>query len=144
MAFSIFAGIATIGFLATVYFAFRSTGTESFAPIISRVEDAGPEAAAYLVSFVFPFLVTQQPSGWQEIAMYVIFSIIYILVLSGTNMIAINPLFFMLGLKIWRVESEDFEHSTSLLIGRRRPEVGNEYRMSGRHGIYLSIKERTT
>lgn len=141
--FAAFVVIVALGLLATGYFVFRATGTESFSPVVARVDDAGPEAAAYLVSFVFPFLVVQQDAGWQDVAMYVAFVVVYILVLSGTNMIAVNPLFYLIGLRVWRVESGDLEHRTALLIGRVRPTVGLPHTMSGRHGIYLSAKEQS-
>jgi hypothetical protein len=136
----LFSVLFLCGLLGALRFLLRSRESDDFTPRVTRVDEAGGEVAAYLASFVFPFLTVSSPTT-QDVISYVVFACVYIGVLWSTNLIAVNPLLFVFGLKIWRVESSDFESGSAIVIGRHRPMVGAKYAMSGDRRIYVEAKK---
>jgi hypothetical protein len=128
-----------LGVVSVVYFIVRARGANGFAPSITRVEDVGGEATAYLASFVFPFLATSKPSFLDSIS-YAVFAIIYLIVLVNTNLLAVNPLLYVFGFRVWRVESPNIALGSALVIGRSRPIVSEAYSMSGHNNIYVQTR----
>jgi hypothetical protein len=130
-----------LGLLSVVYFFRRARSANEFAPVITRVEDVGGEATAYLASFVFPFLATSKPSLLDSVS-YSVFGLIYIAVLVNTNLLAVNPLLYLFKIHVWRVESPNLSLGSALVIGRSRPVVSEAYLMSGHNNIYVQTRIR--
>ncbi|RUQ96902.1 hypothetical protein [Labedella endophytica] len=135
-----FAGAFVLGLLGVLRLVTRSGESDDFSPRITRVDEAGGEAAAYLASFVFPFLTVSNPD-WQDVVSYLLFGGIYLGVLVSTNLIAVNPLLFLFGYRIWRVESSDLQFGSAIVIGKHRPFIGEAYRMSGHRRIYFEHRQ---
>lgn len=73
--------------------------------LIKHVEDAGGQATGYLASYLLPFVTVSQPTERDVIA-YVIFIFVAFMVYAHSDMIQVNPTFYLLGRKILRIQME--------------------------------------
>ena len=66
------------------------------------VKEAGPEAASYLATYLLPFVTDSAPTG-TELILYAIFFGIAATVHFNSSVIQINPLLYMLGIRVLSV-----------------------------------------
>ncbi|MBV7412147.1 hypothetical protein KRX56_05275 [Dermabacteraceae bacterium TAE3-ERU27] len=116
---------ALLGALCTYWIINRSKGDAPFEINIKSADSAGTETTGYLASFIFP-LITAEGSSAQDWAAYIIFVIIYIEILTSSELLSANPMLYILGYRIWKIKytrekSEEIE--TGYLIARRSRNV---------------------
>lgn len=98
----------------------------------------------YLAPFVLP-LIAAQGASTQEWAAYLAFIFIYILVLANSQLLAVNPMLYLFGYRIWKIEFTGVDQEPGFAVGRQRPSVYSEsskepYQMTGDGRIYFEYK----
>src|SRR5258708_29641934 len=89
--------LAVAGFLDMLWIVFGIARRTSADPIrLAKVEDAGPEVAGYLATYLLPFLTVPQPTV-RDVAAYTIFLMVTGLVYVRSEMAQINPTLYILG-----------------------------------------------
>jgi hypothetical protein len=88
---------------------------------IQEVSDRGAEVAGYLATYLLPFIMVSNPSG-RELVSYALFLLVIAVVYLQSNMLAINPLLYLLGFRVTVVTTST--GSTAYLISRSTPERG--------------------
>jgi hypothetical protein len=85
---------------------------------VTKVEDSGPEVAGYLASYILPFVAIDQPAP-ELAAAYLIFLLVAAVVYVQSDMVQINPTFYLLGRRVQKITTaaEDWQ---AYLITRRR------------------------
>lgn len=104
---------------------------------VSRVENSGAAASAYLAGYILPFIAEQSPTCADLLA-YLLFGIVAFAVNSKTGLIQVNPLIFMIpGRSIVRVLTESNE--SLLIIAKGRVRAGDVVRLQpiGGEDIYV-------
>lgn len=113
----------------------RAKNDSSFEPRIKTVEEAGPETIGYLVSFILPLIAVQNPTV-QEWAAYLVFIVIYVVVLANSQLLVVNPVLYLLGYRIWKIEFEgDPGMKAGFAIARHRP---REYSASSKTPYFMT------
>lgn len=133
-----------LGILGTFWVVNRARNESPFEPRIRSVEDAGSEVTGYLASFVLPLIAVQDASA-QEWAAYLVFIFIYALVLANSQLLAVNPMLYLLGYRIWKIEFVEADREPGFAIGRQRPSVYSEssetpFLMTGDGRIFFEYK----
>jgi hypothetical protein len=80
-----------------------------FAPIYRKLTDfkkKDNELAAYLVTYVVPFLTLPFSNVFEFIAIIILFISIFVLY-TTTDMVYVNPVFSIFGYKIYEAKTED-------------------------------------
>lgn len=99
-------GIAAIGFVDMAWIVFgvsRRTGADPLR--LATVDDAGPEVAGYLATYLLPFLTVAEPDG-RDIAAYALFLVVTGLIYVRSEMAQINPTLYLLGRKVLKVVTD--------------------------------------
>ena len=139
--FWVFTGIVLLGILGFMYFRYRHFNPhDASRPVIESVQGLGGEAGAYLTSLVLPLIAVSSPS-WQETVAYMLCFAIYVAVTVNTNLLLVNPIFYVFGYKIWRIASGDIEGREAILISRNAPVVGQEFKVFGSYNILMEARE---
>lgn len=98
--------LAAFGFL-TAYWVLREARKPTGSPYtIKAVHDAGHQVSGYLVSYILPFVTAAEPSG-REILVYLMYLVVVGLIYVQSEMIQLNPTFYLLGLRIGEIEVEE-------------------------------------
>lgn len=95
--------------------------------VASKVVDHGGEAISYLASYLLPFVTVGDP-GMRDAIGYAVFFGVAVAVHLRSSAIQVNPLLFVFGYMILRVETEGGREV--LLITKKRPHVGDEFAAS--------------
>jgi hypothetical protein len=115
------AGLALGGFLDMAWIVFGVSSRTAAEPIrVSNVEDAGPEVAGYLATYLLPFLTVAQPSA-RDIMAYVVFLLVTGLVYVRSEMTQVNPTLYLLGRRVVRVETDQGWSGHLILRSSVRP-----------------------
>ena len=88
---------------------------------LASVRDAGGEAAAYLASYLLPFLTVATP-GWRDIAAYVGFLAVAAVISVRSPAAQVNPLLYLFGYRVLSVT--DDQGLQAYLITRQVPLAG--------------------
>lgn len=99
-------GIAALGFLDMAWIVFgvsRRTGADPLR--LATVDDAGPEVAGYVATYLLPFLTVAEPDG-RDIAAYAIFLAVTGLIYVRSDMAQINPTLYLLGRRVLKVVTD--------------------------------------
>lgn len=105
----------------------RTSGVER---IVRGVSDEGANAAAYLATYLFPFILLNETS-WQSWAGYAIYMVVLGIVTIRSDLILVNPTLYILGRQVIRIEFETRRGSapitmqSSILVCRRTPKIGD-------------------
>lgn len=118
----LFSAGLVFGILGTVWIVKRAKNESPFEPRIKSVEDAGPEVTGYLASFVLPLVAVQDATA-QEWVAYLAFIFIYALVLANSQLLVVNPMLYLIGYRIWKIEFIEANKEPGLAVGRQRPSV---------------------
>jgi hypothetical protein len=89
---------------------------------VVAVSDAGGEAAAYLASYLLPFLTVATP-GARDVAAYVGFLVVAAAIYLRSSLVQVNPLLYLFGYRVLSVEDGLGLHA--YLIARGRVAVGS-------------------
>ncbi|MGP5687679.1 hypothetical protein [Glutamicibacter ardleyensis] len=132
--------LAVLGVVSTFYFFFRRFPPgDTSSPMITHVQALGGEASAYIASFVLPLAMLQDPTP-QDMFVAAFCVSVYLLIAIRTNLILVNPIFYMLGYKLWRVHSKDIPGGSAILIGKNDPRAGEEISVLGQNSVLLEEK----
>lgn len=98
--------IAAVGLFDMLWIVFGVTRRTAAEPVtVAAVEDAGPEVAGYLVSYLLPFLTVAQPST-RDVVAYLMFLIVAGLIYVRSDMAQINPTLYLLGRRVVRLRTD--------------------------------------
>jgi hypothetical protein len=86
---------------------------------LTAVSDAGGEAAAYLASYLLPFLTVSTP-GPRDIAAYVGFLIVAAAVYLRSSLVQVNPLLYLFGYQVLSV-TDSFGLQAYLIVKGKVP-----------------------
>ena len=89
------------------------------------VEDGGGEVAGYLVSYTLPFLAVSSTDWYLRLA-YFVFALVLIIVFVNSNLLAVSPLLYVFGYKLYRVKFDQEPESSYFTISRHRPQSGQQ------------------
>lgn len=134
-------GLSLIAALGALWLVKKNSGTNIIDLRIISVRDAGPEAAAYLTSFILPFLMASNLSASNWIALG-LFTLIYLVVIMNTGAIAVNPVLYLMGYRIWRVESDQKSLDEVIVVSKHRPRAGTYFKVSEGVGTYVEHQNR--
>ena len=110
--------LAALGLLAVVWILWAERSKPPAAFTIQKVDDKGSEVAGYLASYLLPFLTLAEPAN-PEVVAYLIFLGVAAVVYVQSDMLQINPIFYLLRRRVVRVTtSTDWQ---GYLITRERP-----------------------
>ena len=73
---------------------------------IERITDRGGEVAGYLATYLLPFVTVSEPST-RDLLAYAAFILLVGIVYIQSKMIQINPILYLMGLKVFSVTTED-------------------------------------
>jgi hypothetical protein len=93
--------------------------------VVTNVEDRGAEVAGYLATYLLPFLTVPQPTV-RELAAYGLFILVAGLIYVRSQMVQVNPLLYVFGLRLSSIQTEG--GLSSYLISRSTPKVGSTLR----------------
>lgn len=112
------AALAAAGVLGALWVlrAERRKGAASFQ--VAKVEDGGPEVAGYLASYLLPFIAIDQPGPELAVA-YLIFLVVAGVVYVQSEMVQINPIFYLLGRRVQKITTANDEWQAYLITRRR-------------------------
>jgi hypothetical protein len=120
-------GLAAAGFLDMLWIVFGVARRTSADPIrLAKVQDAGPEVAGYLATYLLPFLTVAQPTV-RDIAAYTIFLMVTGLVYVRSEMTQVNPTLYILGRRVVRVTTD--QGWSGHLVVRNRVQPGDALRV---------------
>lgn len=88
---------------------------------LTSVQDAGVEAAAYLASYLLPFLTVPTPSA-RDVAAYVGFILVAATISVRSSVAQVNPLLYLFGYRVLAVTSD--RGLRAYLITRRKVASG--------------------
>jgi hypothetical protein len=106
----LFAGLAIAGLLDAARLTWLGSRVAAAPRSFVDVRDAGGEVAAYVATYLLPFLAAPHPDTG-DLWAYGIFALVVIVVTLRSNLGAVNPTIYLLG---WRVVA------VTLLDGRQR------------------------
>jgi hypothetical protein len=97
--------LAAVGLLDAINLLFRVPRKLAKTPVtFDRINDIGSDVSGYMATYLLPFLTVGQPTA-RDLTGYLIFIIVAGLIYTRSNMIQVNPTFYLLGHKVSRVES---------------------------------------
>ncbi len=99
---------AAIGFIDALNILFRVPRKLEKTPItFTRINDVGSDVSGYMATYLLPFLTVGQPM-LRDIIAYIVFILVAGLIYTRSNMLQVNPTFYLLGHKVSRVEDGDW------------------------------------
>lgn len=101
----------------------RHAGGDPFE--VSEVEDRGPEVAGYLATYLLPFVTVPRPDIY-DLAGYGLFVVLAAIVYVQSEMVQINPTFYLLRWRVFAFSSPNGRRF--YLLSRNRPARGSAIR----------------
>lgn len=103
---------------------------------IAERHEKGSDIMGYVASYLVPF-ATFTLSGWQQITVFLLFMFILGVIYINSEMLRVNPIFNLIGYRLYEITVENGEDSVSL-ITRRSVKRGDTIRIVGVvPGIFL-------
>lgn len=119
--------LALVG-IATLLLLLRSSTTK-VAPrkaTPTAVRDLGSDVAAYMASYILPFVAVQEPRALDLVG-YGLVLVVLAVVFVNSDLIGVNPVLYLLGYRVYAVEGARVDQygdeREALLISKRRPRV---------------------
>jgi hypothetical protein len=111
-------GLCAAGLVGAIFVlsAERGKGRASFQ--VTEVEDSGPEVAGYLASYILPFVALDQPAP-ELAAAYIIFLLVAAIVYVQSDMVQINPVFYLLGRRVQKITTTADSWQAYVITKRR-------------------------
>lgn len=120
--------VGGLGLLFTLVYIFGVVSRlEPIQGKIAERHEKGSDIMGYIASYLVPF-ATFSLSGWQQIAAFLLFMFILGVVYINSEMIRVNPVFNIIGYRLYEVTVENGEDSI-YLIAHRRVKRGDTVRM---------------
>ncbi|WP_291043261.1 hypothetical protein [Herbiconiux sp.] len=114
-------GLSVLGVLALIAIFMLDSRSTLTPRTVARAEGPGPEAGAYLVSYLLPFVVSPDPAA-SDLVAYGIFLVVAGVITASTGAVQINPLLYLSGRRIIRVT--DSEGYADYVVIRKMPIAG--------------------
>lgn len=89
---------------------------------IAALRDRGVEVAAFMATYLLPFVVAPDPTA-MDVAAYTVFLLTVAIVYGRSEMIQVNPIFYLIGYRVLRATGED--GAAWYLVTRHPPSVGD-------------------
>jgi hypothetical protein len=112
------ASLSLIGIAAAVWIIATERAKGAAAFTVANVEDKGAEVAGYIATYLLPFVTVAEPSN-ADVVGYLIFLAVAAVVYVQSDMLQINPIFYVLGRRVVRITTTT--EWQAYLITRRRP-----------------------
>ena len=71
----------------------------------TSVRDLSSEVAAYVATYLLPFVTVDQP-GWRDLLAYAIVFLTLGVVFVNSDLVGVNPLLYLLGYRVFAVSGE--------------------------------------
>jgi len=124
MATAIVLTLMAFGSAALLPVVLRARGATSPQPFtIAGVKDESGQVPAYLLTYIFPFLFVTI-DDWRDLAAYVVFAALLLVLLLRTDLALVNPLLLAAGYHLYAVETS--AGRSVVLVCRERPMAGNQ------------------
>lgn len=114
--------LAVLGLLNVVSVRRQMARLEPSPFTVRHVADRGAEVAGYLATYLFPFITVPEPT-WKDAVAYAILLAVVASVYVQSDMLAINPVFYLFRLKVVSIETEC--GFTGFLVIRTTPTAGD-------------------
>ena len=92
----------------------------------TAVRDLGSDVAAYMASYILPFVAVQEPTALDLVG-YGLVLVVLAVVFVNSDLIGVNPVLYLLGYRVYSVEGARVDHygddREALMISKRRPRV---------------------
>lgn len=112
------AGLCIAGVVGALFILAAEGRKGTAAYTVTKVEDSGPEVAGYLASYILPFVAIDQPAA-ELAAAYVIFLLVAAVVYVQSDMVQINPIFYLLGRRVQKITAAANDWQAYLVTRRR-------------------------
>jgi hypothetical protein len=120
-----FAALAAVSVMLVLRLRRGANGVKPRQVRVAAIKDQGANAAAYLATYLFPFVLLDDPS-WQEWGAYGVYMVILAIVTMRSNLILVNPTLYVFGYRVLTIEHTLFMAGAStpaetLLVSRTVP-----------------------
>lgn len=127
------AALAALG-VGALWFLLHLDARQSLGPhVLASAQDAGPEAASYLASYLLPFLTVATPTP-RDVVAYVGFLLVAASIYLRSSVVQVNPLLYLLryrvlsvtddqGLRAYMITRRAVTSGSTVLATRFRDEV---------------------
>jgi hypothetical protein len=105
--------------------------------VVASADDRGPDVGGYITAYLMPLLAVPDPTVGDLVA-YVTILFVIGLVYVRSRMIQMNPLLYLLGLRLSAITTVGGFHG--YIISPNIPEVGDELRVARRENILLLLR----
>lgn len=125
-----FAVLAVLGFALAVRLL---QGGHRVSPVelkVTGIQDEGAQAAGYLATYLFPFIIFDAAS-WRVWVAYCVYFLVLALVTTRSNLILVNPTLYLLRRRVVRIDFDTkrgvgpADRQSAILICRQLPKVGD-------------------
>ncbi len=130
--------LCVIGVVDLLQITIRIPRSSQVYPIeIMATEDTGGEVSGYLASYLLPFVTVSTPSA-RDLLGYGIFLIVALVIFIRSDLIRINPTFYLLGYRVLKVRFG--EQGTQYLLTRVEPRAGETINVADVAGIVMKAR----
>jgi hypothetical protein len=134
-------GLAVLGFVAVGAIVRAVRALPSGRVKVGSVKDAGAEAGGYLATYVLPFVSVSSPSNLDMIG-YGIFMLVLALIYVRSELVQINPIVYLLLMRVVKVKTTTGEDV--YVIARGRPRSGDELALRSFAGVSIVTRRGAT
>ncbi|WP_110208010.1 hypothetical protein [Nocardioides daejeonensis] len=126
-------GFAVLGGLGLALAIRLLRGGRRVSPVelrVAGIQDEGAQAAGYLATYLFPFIVFGEAS-WRVWVAYCVYFLVLALVTMRSNLILVNPTLYLLRRRVVRIDFDTrrgtgtTDRQSAILICRQLPRVGD-------------------
>jgi hypothetical protein len=129
-------GLAVTGLVLLLTFVLAVRKTPTARLRVESAREAGAEAGGYLASYVLPFVTVSAPTVRDMIG-YGIFMLVVLLVYVRSNLVQVNPTFYLLLRRVVRIRTD--QGDVVLVVCRQTPRPGETLRIVSLAGIRLEV-----
>ncbi len=125
-----FASLAVLGFVLAVRLLKGGRQVPPVALTVAGLQDEGAQAAGYLATYLFPFIIFDAAS-WRVWVAYSVYFVVLALVTTRSDLILVNPTLYLLRRRVVRIDFDTkrgagpANRQSAILICRKLPKVGD-------------------
>jgi hypothetical protein len=112
LGFALWLAIALVGFVDAARLVFSTRRRDRRTVRLHNIKDAGGAVAAYLATYLLPF-ISSPPTKPGDIAAYAVYFVVVFLIYIRSDMAFVNPTLYVLG---WRVVDATSELGRHVLV----------------------------
>ena len=106
--------------------------------VVASADDRGPDVGGYIAAYLMPLVAVPKPTA-ADLAAYVMILLVIGLVYVRSRMIQMNPLLYLLGLRLYTITTLD--GFRGYLISSDAPVAGDEIKVARRDNILLAVND---